>query len=121
LTTAGYIFGGFTPIAWDSSGTYKADSTRKSFVFSLKNPRNSERAVFPVSNASLAIYCHSPYGPTFGNGHDIHIAPNCDQNARSYTNLGVAYRNDTGIASTQVFTSEQYFQVKEIEVFTVSS
>jgi hypothetical protein len=42
LTTDGYIFGGFTPLAWDSSGTYKADNTGKSFLFSLTNPRNTE-------------------------------------------------------------------------------
>jgi hypothetical protein len=120
LTTAGYIFGGFTPIAWDSSGTYKADNTGKSFVFSLKNPRNTEPKIFPLSNASKTIYCYHPCGPTFGNC-DIYVADNCNQNTSSYTSLGVAYTNDTGIAGNQVFTGEYNFQVKEIEVFTVSS
>jgi hypothetical protein len=31
LTTAGYIFGGFTPIAWDSGDRSKADNTGKGF------------------------------------------------------------------------------------------
>jgi hypothetical protein len=57
LTTAGYIFGGFTPIAWDSSNTWKADNTGKSFLFSLKNPRNTAPKIFPLSNASQVIYC----------------------------------------------------------------
>jgi hypothetical protein len=120
LTTGGYIFGGFTPVAWDSSGTYRADSTGKSFLFSLKNPRNTESKIFPLSNASQAIYCNALYGPTFGS-HAIKVAQNCDQNIDSYTALGNSYTNDTGINGVQVFTGQQMFQVREIEVFSVSS
>jgi hypothetical protein len=123
LTTAGYIFGGFTPIAWEgpSSWTYKADNTGKSFLFSLKNPRNTEPKIFPLSDASKAIYCWPSCGPTFGNGCDIAVSNNCDQNTSSYTSLGRSYTNDTGIDGKQVFTGEYNFQVKEIEIFTVSS
>jgi hypothetical protein len=121
LTTAGYIFGGFTPIAWEFNSGYTADNTGKSFVFSLKNPRNTEPKIFPLSNASQAICCNYSYGPIFGSVGDIRVTNNCDQNTSSYTNLGGSYTNDTGIDSKQVFTGEQYFQVREIEVFTVSS
>jgi hypothetical protein len=123
LTTDGYIFGGFTPIAWDGppSGSLRADSTRKSFVFSLKNPRNSDPKIFPLSNASQAIYCYASYGPTFGSGYDIHVGDNCDQNTSNWTNLGNGYTNDTGLDDQQVFTGESKFQVREIEVFSVSS
>jgi hypothetical protein len=120
LTNAGYIFGGFTPIAWDSSSGYKADNTGQSFVFSLKNPRNTEPKIFALSNASQAIYCGSSLGPAYGN-RDIEVADHCDQNAKSCTNIGVDYRNDTGIDGKQVLTGEYNFQVKEIEVFTISS
>jgi hypothetical protein len=120
LTTAGYTFGGFTPVTWDSGNSFKADNTGKSFIFSLKNPRNTEPKIFPLSNASQSIYCNPSYGPTLGNG-DIYVANNCDQNTTSYTNLGMSYTNDTGLTGTQVFTGEYHFQVKEIEVFTVSS
>jgi hypothetical protein len=120
LTTAGYIFGGFTPIAWDSSSGYKEDNTGKSFLFSLKNPRNTEPKIFPLSNPSRAIDCYSSYGPIFGNGNDIQVANNCDQ-SRNWTNVGVTYINDTGIDGKQVFTGQQNFQVKEIEVFAVIS
>jgi hypothetical protein len=41
--TKGFIFGGFTLVAWESGNRfYKPDSTQKSFVFSVKNPRNNE-------------------------------------------------------------------------------
>jgi hypothetical protein len=121
LTTAGYIFGGFTPIAWDSSNTYKADNTGKSFLFSLKNPRNAEPKIFPLSNASCAIYCYPSYGPAFGSNCDIYVRDNCDQGKGSHTNLGGSYTNDTGIAGNQVFTGEQHYQVKEVEVFSIDS
>jgi hypothetical protein len=121
LTTAGYVFGGFTPISWDSSSSYKTDNTGKSFLFSLKNSRNSEPKIFPLLNPSNSICGCSSRGPAFGGNHDIYVASNCDQNTSSYTNLGGGYKNDTGIAATQVFTGEQYFQVKEIEVFSISS
>jgi hypothetical protein len=48
------------------------------------------------------------------------VADNCNTNTSSYTNLGSAYVNDTGITGTTVFTGEQYFTVKEIEVFTIT-
>jgi hypothetical protein len=121
LTTAGYIFGGFTPIAWDSSNAPKADNTGKSFLFSLKNPRNAEPTIFPLSNASEAIRCYPSYGPIFAGNCDVSVVNNCDQSASSHTNLGNGYKNDTGIDGTQVFTGEHHFQVREIEVFSVSS
>jgi hypothetical protein len=40
LDTDGNIFGGFTPVEWDSSGPFKADDSWKSFLFTLTNPHN---------------------------------------------------------------------------------
>jgi hypothetical protein len=117
-TTKGFIFGGFTPIAWDSTNSNKADNSRKSFVFTIKNPRGSEPRKFALKDASRAIHCHSSRGPSFGNFNDIHIANDCNQNTTSYTRLGTDYENDTGISGTEVFAGEQNFTVKEIEVFT---
>jgi hypothetical protein len=121
LTTQGYIFGGFSPIAWDSSSGYRPDKTRKSFLFSLKNPRNSEPKIFPISNSQSSICCSSSYGPIFGGGNDIYIGDNCDQGAHSGTRFGHSYTNDTGIAGNQVFAGQSNFQVKEIEVFSIDS
>jgi hypothetical protein len=121
LTTAGYVFGGFTPIAWDSSSSYKPDDTGKSFLFSLTNPRNSEPKIFPISRASHSICCSASCGPRFGSGYDIYVADRCNENTNSYTNVGHSYKNDTGIANDQIFTGERGFQVKEIEVFAISS
>jgi hypothetical protein len=120
LTTKDFIFGGFTPIPWDSSGSYKADNSQQSFLFSIKDCRNSAPRSFPLVNSSYAIYCHSSYGPRFGGGNDLLVADVCNENTKRFTYLGYGYRNDTGLNGNQVFTGEQYFQVKEIEVFSVS-
>jgi hypothetical protein len=120
-TTKGFIFGGFTPLVWDSTTNgYKSDNSQKSFLFTLKNAGNIQPRTFKLSNVSNAIYCHSVYCLAFGCGHDIYVADNCNANTNSYTNLGGGYVNDTGITGTTVFTGEQRFMVKDIEVFTIT-
>jgi hypothetical protein len=50
LDTDGNIFGGFTPVKWESSknGKDKADPSQKSFLFTLKNPHN-----FPAASRKI--------------------------------------------------------------------
>jgi hypothetical protein len=120
-TTKGFVFGGFTPVAWDSSSGYKADSSQKSFLFTVKNPRGSDGRKFVMASSANAIRCYSSFGPTFGNNYDIYVANGCNENTSSYTNLGSAFTNDTGIDGSQVFTGEYNFTVKEIEVFLIDS
>jgi hypothetical protein len=119
LTTKGFIFGGFTPVSWDSSSGYKPDNSQKSFVFTIKNPRNIEPRKFALSNRSNAIYCGSNYGPTFGD-HSLYVANDSNSNNNSDTNLTNAYVNDTGIHGQQIFTGDLTFTVQEIEVFSIS-
>jgi hypothetical protein len=120
-TTKGFVFGGFTPLVWDSTtNNFKSDSSQKSFLFTLKNAVNIQPRTFKLSNGSNAIYCQSDYGPTFGGGYEIYVADNCNANTSNYTKFGNAYMNDTGIAGMAVFTGEQYFTVKEIEVFSIT-
>jgi hypothetical protein len=120
-TTKGFIFGGFTPIAWESvNGIYKPDSSGKSFLFSLKNPSNSEPRKFMLISGRNAIYCHSLCGPCFAGNRDMSVCDNCNTSTSNCTNLGGSYVNDTGIDGTRVFTGEYCFTVKEIEVFTIS-
>jgi hypothetical protein len=120
LTTKGFIFGGFTPVAWDSSNYSKPDSTQTSFLFSLKNPHTSEAKKFSMNSSSCAIVGHPSWGPVFGSNNDMCVCDRCNGKTFSYTNLGGAYVNDTGIDGKQVFTGECHFIVKEIEVFSIS-
>jgi hypothetical protein len=120
-STGGFIFGGFTPVAWDSSGAYKSDDSGKSFLFTVKNPRGAEFRKFSLKDSSKAIYCVSAYGPLFGNNCDIAVFDRCNAGTSSFTNLGLAYVNDTGLDGQKVFTGERTFTVKEIEVFAIET
>jgi hypothetical protein len=121
LDTKGNIFGGFTPVEWESNhlGKNKADDSLKSFLFTLKNPHNvpARRFALKVEQKDLAINCSSKFGPRF-NG--IAVFDNCNENSKSNIYLGWTYVNDTGLDAKVVFTGSQYFQVKEIEVFEIT-
>jgi hypothetical protein len=126
--TKGNIFGGFTPVEWESrqydkktSNCLKADPSLKSFLFTLKNPHN-----FPASKFALkaekkaeAIGCDSQLGPCFC--HGICVANNCNANTVSFTSyFGTSYANDTGLPGQTFFTGSWEFTVKEIEVFEIT-
>ena len=88
LTDKNRRFGGFTSILWNSmnnsTGSYKADP--QAFIFSLDNheicyPKNKKNG--------NSIYCHSNYGPTFGNGFDFYISNQCRSKSDSYDNTSI--------------------------------
>jgi hypothetical protein len=122
LDTEGNIFGGFTRAKWGSSGAYKADRRLKSFLFTLRNPHNIPAKKFALKAETTfhAIQCSSGHGPDFGHGSDLFVHDRCDANTSSYTNLGFAYTNDTGLDGKKIFANSQYFRVKEIEVFEIT-
>jgi hypothetical protein len=116
LDTRGNVFGGFTPLQWESSNSYKCDDSLKSFLFTLKNPHNIPARKFALmaDRKQNAIDCESSCGPAFGG---MHVSENCNANTRSWTQLGSTYTNDTGLDGRTVFTGSEDFQVREIEVF----
>ena len=58
------------------------------------------------------------YGPTFGGGHDIHIANNAGHNAHSYTNFGHSFLAPSEVKEkVTVLTGTYYFTPDEVEVF----
>jgi hypothetical protein len=126
--TKGNIFGGFTPVEWESrkydpngfgANCWKADPSLKSFLFTLKNPRNvpARRFALKAEEKDEAIYCYSECGPCF---YDISVWGNCNANTNSWTELGRSYPNDTGLDGKTVFTGSWHFRVKEIEVFEIT-
>jgi FtsZ-binding cell division protein ZapB len=120
--TEGNIFGGFTPLEWESrtSNCVKADESLKSFLFTLKNPQNISARKFALKAKTKdeAIWCISNSGPVFTGG--ILVSDSCNVNTGSWTDLGDVYTNDTGMGGRIVFTGSKYFQVKEIEVFGIT-
>jgi hypothetical protein len=132
--TEGNIFGGFTPVKWESrqyddqasdalgrNNCYKADPSLKSFVFTLKNPHNFPARKFALQaemKDEAAIVCDSSYGPHF---LDIAISDHCNANTYSSTSsFGQRYANDTGQVGQIFFTCSPLFTVKEIEVFEIT-
>jgi hypothetical protein len=121
LDTKGNMFGGFTPVEWDSTSYSKADRSLRSFLFTLRNPHNipTRRFVLKAARANSAIGCYAESGPRFGS--DLDVSNHCNQAAHySSTNLDCVYTNDTEVDSDSVFTGSMLFEVKEIEVFEIT-
>jgi hypothetical protein len=68
-----------------------------------------------------AISCESEWGPLFGSGCDIAVSDGCNTNTESSTHFGISSLNDTGLHKSIGFTGSEYFQVKEIEVFEITT
>ena len=118
--SSGHVFGGFTSVPWTS--TKKCKQAPGSFLFTLTNMYGIQPTKFHLKNKKdgNAIYHRSDYGPTFGNGHDLHISSNCNANTDSYASF-FSYIDTTGKGSS-IFssnTSDVHFRVQEIEVFKI--
>jgi hypothetical protein len=131
--TGGFIFGGFTPVPWESQPfneeeediddtIAKADESGRSFLFTLRNPYALPPKKFPLYRESRkqAILCSRKRGPMFG-ADDLLVDTRCNENTTSRTRgFGSSYSNGTGRDGKTFFTGMAYFTVKEIEVFEVS-
>jgi hypothetical protein len=128
--TDGNIFGGFTPVEWESrkwngqhgkeDGRLKADRSRKSFLFTVKNPHNVPARRFGLTGEEKdrAIARCSDRSPHFC---DIGIRENCNAHTCSFcSKCGNCYTNDTERDGHNFFTKSGRFQGKEIEVFEIT-
>jgi hypothetical protein len=123
-TTKGFIFGGYMPCSFASSGGWKGDDSLKSFLFTLKNPHNIPAHKFPLKadKCQYTLYCNSSHNLLwFGSGGGIGILTGCNSTNNSH-NQGFgktdsSYVNDTNINGETLFTGESTFTVKELEVF----
>jgi hypothetical protein len=147
--TDGNIFGGFTPVEWESGNRYKRDDSLRSFLFTLKNPHGVPPRKFTLNaeQKQQAIYCHPAYCAGFGRtqsvsvvkanlpnwfvfqGRDkvfsggIVVKDNCNTNRDSYTSIGTHWRNSAYANDTafeDFLTGAYNFTVKEIEVFEIA-
>ncbi|XP_071079877.1 interferon-induced protein 44-like [Haliotis cracherodii] len=69
--TAGYVFGGYTPVSWSSEGIWTSD--QHAFLFKLQAANSFQPKKYPVKTANLqhTVFHNASYGPTFGAGHDL--------------------------------------------------
>ena len=111
-----------------TSCNYLHSST--AFIFSLVNKPGWGPVTFkpPGRHSSYqdASFGCSDRGPSFGGGHDIHIASYASSNTHSYANLGYSYSPPTGhtygSSFTQSFLAGSYnFQPDEVEAFYEST
>jgi hypothetical protein len=135
LDTAGNIFGGFTPLEWESGAEEpKADPDGGSFLFTLKNMYKVPPTAFPLKaeKRNRAIFCAAEKGPCFG---DMSVMDNCNRVPSWACYLGENYANVTGVGGGLPTADESHydhaqlsignrllsggpsFLVKEIEVF----
>jgi hypothetical protein len=127
LDTKGNVFGGFTPVKWESrteSPWTKEDDSLKSFLFTLRNPHNMPARKFALKPEEkyAAIGCSAMYGPWFGGSVvELIIGDACNKAHPNVTQLGHSYVNDTGLHERIVFTGVCEFNVEEIEVFEITA
>ena len=94
------------------------NTSSKSFIFSLRNKEGLAPFKSMVTNTSFSVYRGSSCGPTFGEGHDIYIADNANQNANSYTNFGTSYSLPNEVTDRYtILAGTRYFSPDEVEVF----
>lgn len=116
----GWIFGGFTSIAWSSKKQSLADPY--AFLFTLKNPHGIPPTKYAISEARVgsAVSHTTTDGPTFGSvqkgGVDLLLANPFDAPV-SRTFFPQTYR-DTTKKERFTFTGNPYFACDEVEVFS---
>jgi len=117
-TDKGYVFGGYIDKAWSGSRTWI--QSNEAFIFSLKCHANLPPTKMKINtNNKSAIFDNPEYGPTFGGGHDIHIASSSNTSEESYFNIGTTYDRPNDISDPNFLNGQRNFKVSEIEVFQV--
>jgi hypothetical protein len=127
-------------VKWESCGfpgKSKGDDSLRSFLFTVRNPHGVPPRKFPRKEdmKSYAICCNSNSCAEFGYSPcgdvdvdvpavlsmGISVSDICNANKSSFTctnrDIEYAYVNTTGFE--YVFTGEEHFTVKEIEVFEI--
>ena len=115
----GYIFGGYTDVAWGTNPGYKSSSV--SFLYSLKDHAGIGPVKIPIkSTKTLHAVHHSPgHGPIFGSGNDLHICSNANESVSSRSAIGRTYDLPANCDDEYFLTGSRHFIVSEYEVFLI--
>lgn len=69
-STSGAIFGGYSPIPWETTSGYKYHQGAWLFTLAGNSANDKPKQLFQIAGKNT-IYNNYNYGPTFGGGHDI--------------------------------------------------
>ncbi|XP_023930844.1 uncharacterized protein LOC106166954, partial [Lingula anatina] len=114
--SAGYVIGGYTSIAWTSSGYYFNDD--RAFLFQLL----PKMVKFVRNGNGNDVYDNTSFGPTFGGGNDLLFFYNSYNksgayfNTNGYCKIGNSY--DANGYNAQTFTGNNNAYL-DIEVYAV--
>lgn len=115
----GNIFGGYTDLCWDSTSGYKCDPN--AFLFSLTNWQKQSAKIQIRQNYGQAIFCHSTYGPSFGDrGNELVVSQGTDNMRKGWSKLNNCYRlanYPQGSDGSNFLAGSTWFEVTEVEVF----
>jgi len=117
-SSEGWLFGGYAPVAWQSSDNYLPSSD--AFLFTLTNPNETSPTKFNIFFQEKAQYDHKGVGPAFGDARkpDLLICSNSNRIGKSNINFPGCFVDLMGWANN-TFTGTSTFQTKEIEVYEV--
>jgi hypothetical protein len=131
-TTNGCVFGGFTPVKWESrvwnekssvkDNHWKGDDSMRNCLFTLRNPRGVPLWKFALraGKKQSALCCDSVRRPGFGYGC-MWVSDNCNKNRDNST----VYFGDTSDSVSRsreddFLAGAHKFTVKEIKVFEIA-
>lgn len=119
-----FLVGGFNPQSWSSADGWHltpADALRTGFIFNMTAPAVYRQVlsdyVLP-SQGERQTFNAPDFGPTFGTGNDLYVAPSM-ASAFSWQ-LTYGDPADSGLSIIDRSTGGAFVQVKALEVFTLS-
>ena len=121
-TKSKHIFGGFTPLSWNSNNKSCYDVSRKTFLFSL----NLLKQYNMFNTGKEVISCRENYGPTFGNTSNSYDFSYYDINFGKDLlkgSIGAGSNSSFFVTGNLELTGgkgyNEPFDTKEIEIFKV--
>ena len=112
-TTKNKLFGGFTPLSWNSQDGYLFDPSNQTFIFSL----NLMKKFDIINPKKTSIECFKTYGIIFGD-HDFSLKENM-KNGCTYSNSYCNFLSNENLELTGGKGKNEDFEAEEFEVYKV--
>ena len=105
-TKSKHIFGGFTPLSWNSNKQSLKDIKKETFIFSL----NLMKKYNMLNIDKSPIVCYKEHGPSFGNGTFM-------DNSQYYrTVFDIDFYKSLSQGTISAFESSNFFEFMKLEL-----